>query len=42
MLSSTGDNLNATIDTSELGLTGVFQKPINTEMLLALLKVKLR
>ena len=42
MLSSTGDNLNSTVDTSGLGLTGVFQKPINNEMLLAILKVKLR
>lgn len=42
ILSSTGDNLYSTIDVSGLGLTGVFQKPINTEMLLALLKVKLR
>jgi len=42
MLSSTGDNLYSTVDTGELGLTGVFQKPINTEMLLAILKMKLR
>ena len=42
MLSSTGDNLNSTVDASGLGLTGVFQKPVNNEMLLAILKVKLR
>ena len=41
MLSSAGDSLDTSIDTSSLGLTGVFQKPINTDMLLALLKMKL-
>jgi DNA-binding response OmpR family regulator len=41
LLSSTGDSLYSTIDASALGLTGVFQKPINTTMLLALLKAKL-
>jgi two-component system response regulator MtrA len=33
MLSSVGDNLNLNIDFSELGLTGVLQKPINPESL---------
>lgn len=42
MLSSTGDTLSSTTDFSELGLTGVFQKPINPEVLLALLKTKLK
>lgn len=42
MLSSTGDSLTTTTDFSALGLTGVFQKPINPDMLLALLKAKLR
>lgn len=42
MLSSTGDNLQATVDFSELGLTGVFQKPLNPDLLLALLRTKLR
>ena len=42
LLSSTGDSLYTSIDTSSLGLTGVFQKPINTDMLLALLKMKLK
>lgn len=42
MLSSTGDDLNATTDYSELGLTGVFQKPLSPEVLLAVLKSKLR
>lgn len=41
LLSSAGDSLYSTADASALGLTGVFQKPINTEMLLALLKAKL-
>ena len=41
MLSSTGDHLNQTTDFSTLGLTGVFQKPINTDMLLAILRAKL-
>ncbi|GAB4231747.1 MAG: hypothetical protein Kow00109_04030 [Acidobacteriota bacterium] len=42
MLSSTGDNLYATVDFSELGLAGVFQKPVNPDTLLALLKAKLK
>ncbi len=42
VLSSVGDNLNAATDFSALGLTGVFQKPINPQLLLALLKKKLR
>lgn len=41
MLSSTGDHLYQTTDFSSLGLTGVFQKPVNTDMLLAILKQKL-
>ena len=41
LLSSTGNLLHQTADFSTLGLTGVFQKPINTEMLLAILKAKL-
>jgi DNA-binding response OmpR family regulator len=42
MLSSVGDNLNVTIDYAELGLTGVFQKPIDSQQLLAVLKSKLK
>jgi two-component system, OmpR family, response regulator VicR len=42
MLSSVGDNLNTTIDYAELGLSGVFQKPINNQQLLAVLKAKLK
>lgn len=42
MLSSVGDNLNVQIDYAELGLTGVFQKPINNQQLLTVLKTKLK
>lgn len=42
MLSSVGDNLNTNIDFSQLGLTGVLQKPINPEKLLATLKAQLK
>ena len=41
MLSSMGDNLSMTTDYSELGLSGVFQKPIENEKLLSILKAKL-
>jgi DNA-binding response OmpR family regulator len=41
MLSSAGDNLSMTADHASLGLTGIFQKPIDTDMLLALLRTKL-
>ncbi len=41
MLSSVGNTLTETINPTELGLTGVFQKPINHEALLAILKIKL-
>ena len=42
MLSSVGDNLNLTTDFSALGLAGVFQKPIQTDVLLKLLKTRLK
>lgn len=42
MLSSLGDNLNLNIDYSELGLSGVFQKPIDNQQLLMVLKAKLK
>lgn len=42
MLSSVGDNLNVTTDYSELGLSGVFQKPIDNKHLLKVLKTKLK
>ena len=41
MLSSVGDQLNLNADYGELGLTGVFQKPIRFETLLATLASKL-
>ena len=42
MLSSVGDNLNGSIDCSSLGLAGVFQKPIDNQQLLNVLKTKLK
>ena len=41
MLSSVGDQLNMSTDTAALGLSGVFQKPVNFESLLRTLKQKL-
>ncbi len=41
MLSSVGDNLAITTDYTALGLAGVFQKPIDFEKLLGILKAKL-
>ncbi len=41
MLSSVGDQLNLNADYGDLGLTGVFQKPIRFETLLATLTSKL-
>ena len=42
MLSSTGDQLSATVEYSQLGLAGVFQKPLDPEILLGLLEAKLQ
>ncbi len=42
VLSSVGDNLSMMTDFSALGLTGVLQKPIKSELLLKLLKSKLK
>lgn len=42
MLSSVGDGLSQSADTSALGLAGVFQKPVDRATLLGVLKVKLR
>lgn len=42
LLSSTGDNLSRTIDYSSLGLAGVFQKPIDSDVLLSLLRARLK
>ena len=41
MLSSVGDDFSLTTNVQELGLAGVFQKPIDPETLLAVLKVRL-
>ena len=41
MLSSVGDQFNLTADFSSLGLSGVFQKPIDNQTLLRTLKTKL-
>jgi DNA-binding response OmpR family regulator len=41
MLSSAGDQLNLATDYSELGLEGIFQKPIQPKLLLKTLKEKL-
>ena len=42
MLSSVGDNLTASTDYAELGLSGVFQKPMEPNVLLTILKAKLK
>ena len=41
MLSSVGDNLSTTTDYSSLGLSGVLQKPLDEQQLLAILRAKL-
>jgi len=41
MLSSVGDQLNQQADYADLGLSGVFQKPIHFDTLIATLKKKL-
>ena len=41
MLTSTGDSMNMTVQASDLGLSGILQKPIDSESLLALLRAKL-
>ena len=42
MLSSTGDQLFMATDYTELGLDGVFQKPIQPDVLLSTLREKLK
>ena len=42
MLSSVGDNLQLSTDYTALGLAGVFQKPLDANSLLAVLKSKLK
>jgi CheY-like chemotaxis protein len=41
MLSSVGDNLNMMTDYTDLGLSGVFQKPVNKDRLLSVIASKL-
>jgi two-component system alkaline phosphatase synthesis response regulator PhoP len=41
MVSSVGDGLSMNIDYTELGLAGVFQKPINANTILTMLRKKL-
>lgn len=42
MLSSAGDTVRYNLDARELGLAGIFQKPIDPKTLIATLKAKLR
>ncbi len=42
MLSSVGDALTQNVNFAELGLEGVFQKPVDFNVLLATLKTKLK
>ena len=42
MLSSVGDDLHLTTDYTALGLAGIFQKPINADNLISVLKSKLK
>lgn len=42
MLSSVGDNLNLATDYTALGLDGVFQKPIDPDAILKVLRAKLK
>jgi DNA-binding response OmpR family regulator len=42
MLSSVGDGLNLNVDFSELGLTGVLQKPINPDSLAKTIAAQLK
>jgi DNA-binding response OmpR family regulator len=41
LLSSVGDELNMTTDASELGLAGVFQKPLDPRILVETLRTRL-
>jgi two-component system alkaline phosphatase synthesis response regulator PhoP len=42
MLSSVGDNLNLSTDYTDLGLSGVFQKPIDNQSLINVIQSKLK
>jgi DNA-binding response OmpR family regulator len=41
MVSSVGDTMTSTTDTADLGFSGVFQKPVDTDRLLDVLKSRL-
>ena len=41
MLSSAGDSLSETLDSTHLGLAGVFQKPVDPDELITILKTRL-
>jgi CheY-like chemotaxis protein len=41
VLSSVGDEMSSTVDPAELGLSGVFQKPIDPKVLIETLKARL-
>jgi CheY-like chemotaxis protein len=42
LLSGAGDEMSDNIDYTQLGFTGVFQKPIKNERLLSVIKAKLK
>lgn len=42
MLSSVGNAMSSNIDTRQLGLAGVFQKPVDSDALLSVLRSKLK
>jgi DNA-binding response OmpR family regulator len=42
MLSSVGDTFHLSTDSAEIGLSGVFQKPLDPDTLLAVLRRKLK
>lgn len=41
LLSSVGDTMSYTVETKELGISGIFQKPLQKKQFLSLLEVKL-
>jgi len=41
VLSSVGDDMHETIDTQELGVSGVFQKPLDKNTLLKVIRARL-
>jgi DNA-binding response OmpR family regulator len=42
MISSAGDNLSLTTDYTQLGLAGLFQKPVDPSVLLTIVKQRLK